>query len=267
MNIKGAAKALLIRELTALKDSRHLRSLARRDAQIAAACAPGVALAAEEKALLHFPSDIYQMRLYKKVWGHLQDGFISDAYYQLRVLPRLHKMDYVLNKERPGGNLFLDKNYFDLFLQHLKTPPTVLRNVEGTFLDANYAPVANAAALLAPYEELVFKKSLASEHGAGVRLVRQADYQQVMQEYGENYIVQARLRQAPALARWNASSVNHVRMTSLYWQGTVYILGSILQVGAPGMFCDHVTPPPSDAARASLDAWHPGGRGLQRQGV
>lgn len=119
-------------------------------------------------------------------------------------------------------------------------PKTVLRNVEGTFLDANYVPVADAAPLLAPYEELVFKKSRASCHGDGVRLVKRAEYRKVMQELQEDFIVQTRLKQSPSFAKWNASSVNHIRMTSLNWAGVVYILGSVLQIGAPGSFCDHV---------------------------
>ena len=29
-------------------------------------------------------------------------------------------------------------------------------------------------------------------------------------------------------------------MTTLFWKGTVYILGGILRIGAPGSFCDHL---------------------------
>lgn len=237
--IKNTARALAVRGLTALENRRVLRSLVRRDARIAAAC-PQIELTEEEKGWMRFPSDIYQFRLYKKVWGKLQYGFISDAFYQLRILPKLHRMDYILNRERHDGNLFLDKNYFDLFLMHLKTPETVLRNVEGSFLDAAYMPVADADALLAPYEELVFKKSLASCHGAGVRLVKRADYRKVMREFQEDYIVQVRIRQSESFAVWNASSVNHVRITTLNWKGVIYVLGGIFQIGAPGSFLDHV---------------------------
>ncbi len=239
VKIKNAMKMFVIQSLTRFRDRRHLRTLVRRDVQTAAAC-PQIRLTDQEKELLRFPSDIYQFRLYKKVWGHLEYGFISDGYYQLRVLPRLHRMDYVLNQERTGGNLFLDKNYYDFFLQYLKTPETVLRNVEGTFLDADYESVADAFSLLEPYEELVFKKSLSSCHGDGVRLVKRMEYRKVMEEWKEDYIVQKRIRQSPDLARWNESSVNHIRMTSLNWEGDVYILGSILQIGAPGSFCDHI---------------------------
>lgn len=237
--IKNTARALAVRSVTALENWKYLHFLVCRDARIAAACSQ-IELTEEEKGWMHFPSDIYQFRLYKKVWGKLQYGYISDAYYQLKILPKLHKMDYILNRERHDGNLFLDKNYFDLLLTHLKTPETILRNVEDSFLDAAYMPVADADALLAPYEELVFKKSLASCKGEGVRLVKRADYRKVMQEFQENYVVQVRIRQSESFAVWNASSVNHVRITTLNWKGVIYVLGGIFQIGAPGSFLDHV---------------------------
>ena len=64
-------------------------------------------------------------------------------------------------------------------------------------------------------------------------------FSEVFTDYANDYIVQKLVRQHPVFAYFNPSSVNVVRVTSLFWRGDVYILGGILRVGAPGAFCDH----------------------------
>lgn len=47
------------------------------------------------------------------------------------------------------------------------------------------------------------------------------------------------IKQCPEFARYNESSVNVLRITSVMWKGHVYILTVSLRVGAVGSFCDH----------------------------
>lgn len=117
----------------------------------------------------------------------------------------------------------------------------MLRRIDGDFYDSEYQYINSDKALeiLSNYDNLVFKISIGSAHGKGVSLVNKSEYDKKIGEYGNNYIVQEKIEQHENLAKFNASSVNILRITSLYWKENVYILGSILRVGAPGSFCDH----------------------------
>lgn len=57
------------------------------------------------------------------------------------------------------------------------------------------------------------------------------------------------MRQHEFFSKFNPSSVNVLRITSLFWKSEIYILGAILRVGAPGEFCDHTTSPENNHPR------------------
>jgi len=86
---------------------------------------------------------------------------------------------------------------------------------------------------------LVFKTSIGLGHGKGVRLVKRNDYNSYLISFGSNYIVQKPLMQHKELSKFNSTSVNVLRVTTLRIKETVYVLGTIFRVGAPGAFCDH----------------------------
>ena len=94
--------------------------------------------------------------------------------------------------------------------------------------------------LLSKYEKLVYKKSMEMEtgHGKNVRVIGKKDYKEILEE--KDFIIQEILKQHESLACYNESSVNIIRITSLFWKGNIYILGGILRIGAPGAFCDHL---------------------------
>ncbi len=200
-----------------------------------------VPLTAKEKKYAIYKEDIYELTAFKNTYckgGPLPYGFVTDIVYQNLLLPKLHKVDYRLNKD-PRTTLFRDKNYFDIFLKHFKMPETVLRNVDGEFLTADYKLCKDPMSVLNEYDELVFKGSMFSGQGRGVNRVKKDDYKKMMQQYKEDYIVQKIINQAPSLSKWNESSVNGVRILTLFWKGEIQILSNSFKVGVPGAFCNH----------------------------
>lgn len=166
--------------------------------------------------------------------------FVSDAVYKTRILTKVNACNH-----RPNSTCidtdFSDKNYHDLFMPELRFPETVIRRVHGQFYDPQRRHITpeEALRLLNEHERLVFKQTVETGHGEGVRLVEREEFPEVFLRHSRDYIVQKLLRQHETLAYFNPSSVNIVRITSLCWHGEVYILGGILRAGAPGAFCDH----------------------------
>lgn len=166
--------------------------------------------------------------------------YVSDALHKTYVVPLLNPLNhapYGLN--RPS--CFADKNYEEIIMSGLQFPKVVLRRMCGHFYDPDLRPITReeALALLAPYSELVFKASVDSGHGHGVRPVPAAEFEEALVSHAEDYIVQERVIQHENLSYFNESSVNIIRITSICLDGEIYLLGGILRVGAPGSFCDH----------------------------
>lgn len=60
----------------------------------------------------------------------------------------------------------------------------------------------------------------------------------LLDEYGRDYIIQKCIIQHPQYKMFNSSSVNTEKIISFLFKGKVYILTSILRVGAPGSHID-----------------------------
>ena len=167
--------------------------------------------------------------------------FAAEALSMCRIVPMLNPQNH--RRTSLGFDcIFADKNYHDTFMPELRFPKTVIRRVAGVFYDDAFAPISpeRALELLERHDAAVFKQTVETGHGTGIRRMTRGEYDGAFRTFADDYIVQELVRQHPCLARYNESSVNVIRITTLFWRGDVYILGGILRVGAPGAFCDHL---------------------------
>ena len=172
--------------------------------------------------------------------GFPLEYYVTKPYYLLRLLPTLNPQNHT-SAGGPAVSLFEDKNYHEVFMPELRFPQAVIRRINGVFYGAGYEIISREEAekRVGAHESLVFKKTVNTAHGEGVRKVAQEEYHKALDDAGSDYIVQELVRQHAVLARFNPSSVNILRLTTLFWRGDVYLLGGVLRVGAPGAFCDH----------------------------
>ncbi len=168
--------------------------------------------------------------------------FVSDDFYQCKMLPLLNDVNYNIFGMRHKYSYFMDKNYQEKIVECFKFPNVVIRKINNEFYDSNYNYITAKEALskVIKYEKLVFKKSLGYGHGKGVVLVEKKHFASLLDNFSNNFVVQDIVVQHSELAKFNSTSVNIIRITSLYLKGHVYILGSILRIGPPGSFCDLV---------------------------
>ena len=218
------------------------KKIGRRDRKLLKFHPDWTPLTEAEKKFALYEEEYAQFTAFKNVYCRgeaLAPGFVSDIVYQNIMLPKLHKMDYLMGRTLITKNLFNDKNYFEILMPEINFPEAVLRNVDGEFLTPDYKMCRNPLEILNKYEKLVFKGSLFHGHTMNVRLVEKKDYEEVLKKYyKEDYVVQIPSKQNDFFAQWNPSSVNIVRVTTLFWKGSIYVLGGILRVGPPGEFCD-----------------------------
>ena len=73
----------------------------------------------------------------------------------------------------------------------------------------------------------------------GVRLVNAGGFNTaILDVYKKDYIIQKCIAQHPQYKEFNPSSVNTEKIISMFFNGEVHILTSILRVGAPGSHTD-----------------------------
>lgn len=174
-------------------------------------------------------------------WDNCDNNlFVSDYFFQTKMLKKLNNINYRGNGVIDGSSYFTDKNYLEKVLGVMNPPLTVARCIDGNYYNKDYNIISKDEflSILNQYNSLVFKVSIGSSHGRGVRNIEKQHYIKSIDNFGKNYIVQQKIEQCDFFAGFNPSSVNVIRITSLLLDDEVIILSSILRVGAPGSFCD-----------------------------
>lgn len=151
------------------------------------------------------------------------------------------KIETVLNNQKFKYG-FSDKNYFELLLPNVPMPKTVLRNINGVLLDAQYRPLTQEAAmeLMRRYDRLIVKPSIENGFGKNVALLQREEFSGIPVKFRKNYLVQEVFVQHPDVAALNPSSVNVVRVISLSLNGKVSPVNYALRCGATGSVTDNL---------------------------
>ncbi len=190
----------------------------------------------------HYKGNEYAYKAFKNIYGKSSDYFVSDIMYQTMILPILNRCNYSKEGRNYGHTYFMDKNYQEIFIRGINSLHSIVHNINGVFFNEKYRMVSkdDALLLMETYDELVYKKTIETGHGKGVMLIKRAEYKDVIDTECGDYVIQEVLKQHESFAKFNESSVNVVRITTLFWRGDIYVLGGVLRIGAPGSFCDHL---------------------------
>lgn len=191
----------------------------------------------------------------KKVWGRLYNHDYStheliysitgefNPYY-CSTLTFGSYLEFVLNNDI-YKRAWSDKNFFDLHFPKIRFPYTIVRNIKGVFYDHEYnqIDVQKAIDLLSSYNSVVIKPSTDTGMGNGVKLISiNDDIKKVFESYQCDYLVQEVLEQYEPIKALNPTSVNIIRLNSLFINGNWSYLSASLRVGGLGDFTDnHIT--------------------------
>lgn len=162
--------------------------------------------------------------------------------------------EYFTNPQR--STALDDKNLYDLFFADVKRPRTIARKINDVFMDADYnsIPVKDFIEICMQNKEVVVKSSIGSYGGHGVKFWNaEKDTEEELLSFiytnncknfrGSNvyqqYIVQEAIHQHPLLDKINSTSVNTVRIITLYENGVCTPLSSVLRMGIDGSRVDN----------------------------
>jgi len=182
----------------------------------------------------------YWFSLYCAPSGKLNPLYIPDDIYYGKIIPYFNR----LNFRRP----YVDKGFYDVLFPELKQPSLLVKNMGGYYYNASFQMISrqDAEALLERSGSFVIKPSIDSGSGRAIFFYNSETsarnvIQEKLIEYGKDFVVQEVVLQHPVLSAIHKDSLNTVRIISFLFKGQVYILSSILRMGAGGSRLDNVS--------------------------
>lgn len=145
------------------------------------------------------------------------------------------------------GSVLENKGLTNALFYDVKQPLIIVRNVNGSFSDNNFELLNKEAAIrmiLSYKKPVVFKKSINSLGGRDVIIVRDYDETIIKQQFDvfkKDFVVQEVLQQSEQTAKFNPTSLNTFRVTTLLLNGEFTLLGAWLKCGSKGAEVDNLT--------------------------
>ena len=137
-----------------------------------------------------------------------------------------------------------DKNLYDLFFHDVKMPGTIVRKVNGQLMDNNYnlLTLEQAVERCQNAREGVGKTARMSGGAHGVQFFDFSsitdDVMQYLNRY-DDFIIQETIQQHEFFNNIHASSINTLRIMTLFLNGEVNVVSSVFRMGAGGSRVDN----------------------------
>ena len=130
----------------------------------------------------------------------------------------------------------------------LKSPYCFVRCIDKEYYNNNMNQISRQQAIENCLKQkcLIVKNSVDSSGGKSVeKLVleehkdKQKEIERVFTERCHDFVIQECIKQHPSLAKFNETSINTFRVTTLYLNGTFSVLSIVLRIGKQGMKVDN----------------------------
>ena len=139
-----------------------------------------------------------------------------------------------------------DKNLYDLYFHDIRRPNTILHKANGFLLDKDYQRITieQAVALCKSFKSVIYKKTIDSEAGRGVRFfdldtIGDNEFIEWLKQK-DNFIIQEVLQQHPSLSKIYDKSINTVRIVSFMLDDGLHLLSSDFRMGRNGSRVDNL---------------------------
>lgn len=201
----------------------------------------------EEKALVHSvfgedenSQDYPELGLFKKHRG-FDPRYIPHRLYLPLISHKLNNYHYTKMFEHKSLQGHLVRG-------NLKSPFCFVRCIDNEYYDNNMNQLSRNDAIDKCLEQdsLIVKDSLDSAGGQSVEKLnlssisnKHQELEKVFSERKRDFVIQECISQHPSMAKFNESSINTLRVTTLYLNGTYSTLSIVLRFGKKGMKVDN----------------------------
>lgn len=200
----------------------------------------------------------------RKLFGQLEDGLKIEHFAELALFKHYNGFDprYMSHyMYLPVIAHKLNNYHYTKMLEHksllgylakgiLKFPYCYVRCIDGEYFDNEMMQIGKekAISICLEAENLIVKDSVDTSGGTSVELLRLEDISEserrkelnrIFSERKNDFVIQERIKQHQSFSRFNPTSINTLRVTSLYLNGKYSTLSIILRFGKQGMKVDN----------------------------
>ncbi|MCC8070866.1 MAG: hypothetical protein LIP15_23545 [Clostridium sp.] len=141
-----------------------------------------------------------------------------------------------------------DKGILDVIWDSKKTPPLLAKNIRGAFLSKDSRLITMKQAIQTIMEaetDIVIKPSINSCCGRGVQILKKdvlsaKNLDTVLKGFNSDFVIQEKIQQSEETAKYNPTSLNTFRVTSLLINGEFSIPMINFKIGADGKEVDNI---------------------------
>jgi hypothetical protein len=172
--------------------------------------------------------------------------YIPETVYYNRAEPSLNNKAF--------SKAYSDKNFYDSFLD-FNLPQTYFKNIEGVFYDSGNNVVDRSSVIKSTdgREKIIIKPSVESGGGRNVLLCHKEkegfrsteglffSTEQLLAHFGRDFIIQEVVESHPFYSRYNATSLNTIRILTYrsISEEKIHALHNILRAGKTGSITDN----------------------------
>lgn len=164
--------------------------------------------------------------------------YISHSIYFTYMLP-------ILNP-RAEAYALANKGIYSFYFSDVYRPTEVIKNIHGNFYDENNKLCTKEDAVTAILEykkKVVIKPSIDSSQGRNVIILSdylRNDILEIFNKYSKDFVVQELIKQSEQTAKFNPTSLNTFRITTLLLNGKFSCLSIIFRCGGLNSIVDNV---------------------------
>ncbi|HKM28648.1 MAG TPA: sugar-transfer associated ATP-grasp domain-containing protein [Anaerovoracaceae bacterium] len=184
-------------------------------------------------------------RFYANTTGTFDPRFIPEDLQKYILSRYFMDQDYI--------EAFKDKNYTEVLLPDIKHPKTLVHKINGFFRDGDFNPITleEAVELVFQYKRdhaedraaAIVKPTVGTSTGLGIEIIIKTttknEIRALLNTKRDNLMVQEVIVQHDDLAQIHPSSVNSIRVMSLFENDEFKVVSACLRVGRGGSFVDN----------------------------
>ena len=194
----------------------------------------------------------------RQQWGevidNISDGYLSYAIFKTadgfnpNYIPREYYHPYIMEalNKRDCMYVLSDKGMAYTYFKGLNLPKLVIFASKGVIMTASKELLTIEEAAKQLYDskkDFIIKISTESGHGYGVEIIKGtydvSEIESILVKFKDDYIVQELVEQSESTKVFNPTSLNTIRVFTLYINGRFSVLGAMLKCGAHGQFVDN----------------------------
>lgn len=179
---------------------------------------------------------------YTSLTGVYSEKYIPADLMYTQIVPYLNYMPFEL--------AYQDKSSYWRLLPNVIQPKCIIQRVHSYFYDGNHTPITKEKAIdiCANIDDVIIKPTIDSCQGRGVKLLRSikkgvtdngVTIERLFDEYGNNFIIQERVKQSEFLSSLNESSLNTMRILTFRKDNEIIVLSTAIRIGGKGSVTDN----------------------------